>query len=686
MKKKSLHDPLTRNIAYISALVFVLSLQVLIIAVFIFQFIPIKLDPITQGVPTALLQFFKPNRNHLFYHVFIASSIIGEFLALYLYRQQLVLAELAGDLREFLICESCWVAWQLFAVFKILQYDNPLWARILLYAGLAAALLAKIFWPELKRGIKHCKEWLGKDVPGIYSSFADGGIILLLFLVIMVPDIAKAISRIAIFDNNNHMDQWLMLPLWAYHQGLIPALQVFNPLNWGAVFVIHGLVNFIGGISYGHVVAVLCFLTIGYFIGLYYFLRSWLGILPAIVGTLMAVKLQMFHTGVSPLIWTFPAESVLRHLFDVAVFAFLLAYARGKGEKYLWLAAAGIGLSLGFVFDTGAYMWAALLVYLVVLLSFKATRHDLCPSPEHWRKILGLAVLPWLVMIMVLGLCFGSAIWHSEFWANSFKNLPAWLHGMGTISVFSCLKDRNFYAFFASFFPPLMYATGVSATISMVAFGRWKREQLFIVPMSAYGLGVYAHFLWQGTINYYYFVPLPLIACLCFWGQQSLEKLSRARQRLIQLIFVVLVTIALFTNVYFTYYPNILNLAQVDWNQQKAIYKANYNFDQDADFVNHMTLTDARVALISGFATQILMQADRKPYFYAGLPLMSVEDVLSVLKQLDGNKPAQVFVEKSVLSSSNPAPLSALTNYLKAHYQFSGQQSNMLALLQRVHE
>lgn len=164
MNKNLFKDPLSRNIGYLSALVFVLSLQVLIILVFVYQFIPLKLDPITQGVPPTLLKLFQPNRNHFFYHAFIAVAILGQALGLAIYRKRLNAPELAGEIKGFLICETLWVAWQLFAVFKILQYDNPQWARVLLYAGFSAAVLAKIFWTELKRGFKYfpvLMKWYG---------------------------------------------------------------------------------------------------------------------------------------------------------------------------------------------------------------------------------------------------------------------------------------------------------------------------------------------------------------------------------------------------------------------------------------------------------------------------------------------------------------------------------------------
>ena len=677
MKKNLFLDPVSRNIGYLSLLVFVLSLQVLIILVFVYQFIPMKMAPITAGVPPALLKLFQPNRNHFFYHVFIATAIAGQALVLYICRKRIGLPVLAVEIREFLACEAIWVSWQLFAVFKILQYNNPPWARNLLYAGFAAALLAKIFWPELKRGIKYFQVWLGGETLRVWPTIADGGIILLLLLAIMIPDAEKALVRMAYADNFNHFDQWLMSPLWAYHKGLAPGLQAVNPLNGGALVLVHALVSFIGGVTYGHVVEALCFLAIAYYTAFYFFLRFWLGILPAIFGVLLAVKLQMFHMGINPLIWAYPGQSVLRHTFDVAVFFCLLLFAKGRGEAYLWLAAAFIGVSMAYVFDTGVYMLGALYAYVAVLLLFKDTRRLLCPNQGQWRKILGWAFLPWFSMFIVLVSCFGSGVLHREFWANSFNGIPGWLHGGDSISVLSCLRDRNFFAFFASFVPPVIYMAGAAGTVSMVWRRRWGSEKLLLIPLSIYGLGVYAHFLWHSTINYYYMVPLPLVGCICFWSTRYLNGLNTFRQRAIKFAMVLLVNIGLFTNFLFTYYPNVFNMAGENWEQEKSSYRTYFNFDGDADLVRQWALSGQRVAIISGFSTEILLQADRAPLFYS---------ILTVMNQLGESKPTQVFLDKRILNMTGSPVIDTLMDFLKGHYHYSGQLSNNLILLQRDHE
>jgi hypothetical protein len=433
----------------------------------------------------------------------------------------------------------------------------------------------------------------------------------------------------------------------------------------------------IGGITYGHVVGALCILAVLYYAAFYYFLRSWLGTLAAVFGVLAAIKLQMFHIGISPLIWADPGQSMLRHTFDAAVFIGLLFYARGKGEVFLWLSSALVGVSMAYVFDTGVYMLGALYAYLAVLLTFKETRQLLCSGLQQWRKVLGLAVLPWIMMVMALLLCFGPAVLHREFWANSFQDIPRWLRGEDSISVLYCLRDRNFYAFFASFAPPLIYALGMAAATGMVIRRRWSSDKLLLIPLSIYGLGVYAHFLWHATINYYYMIPLPLVGCVCFWATQYLNEINKLRQRIVKLVFVVLALSGLFTNFLFTYYPNVFNIAGENWDQEKVIYRANFNFDNDADLVRQEALPKEGVAIISGFATEILLLADKAPYFYS---------INTVMGQLDQGKPQKVFVDKRILSITGSPTIDALMNYLKAHYQYNGRQSNSLILLVRGHE
>ena len=61
-------------------------------------------------------------------------------------------------------------------------------------------------------------------------------------------------------------------------------------------------------------------------------------------------------------------------------------------------------------------------------------------------------------MGLVLFLIQGSAVFHPEFWKNTFEPLQLFFKGVGTVSIFSCLYDRHFFAFIAGFAVPVIYA------------------------------------------------------------------------------------------------------------------------------------------------------------------------------------------------------------------------------------
>ena len=83
------------------------------------------------------------------------------------------------------------------------------------------------------------------------------------------------------------------------------------------------------------------------------------------------------------------------------------------------------------------------------------------------------------------------------------------------------------------------------------------------------------------------------------------------------------------------------------------------------------------MALISDFETQLLLQADREPFFYGSLTMMSQEDIQRLVDQLDEGKPAKVFIDKRILSITGNTTLNTLIDNLKAHYQYAGKQSDI---------
>ena len=146
----------------------------------------------------------------------------------------------------------------------------------------------------------------------------------------------------------------------------------------------------------------------------------------------------------------------------------------------------------------------------------------------------------------------------------------------------------------------------------------------------------------------------------------------------------MIVAIGLLTNVFFTYYPNVFNMSGDIWDQQLPYYRAYYNFKNDANFVGHWTLPGQSVALISSFATKILLQSNRRPFFNDSLAMMDQPDLLRLANQLDQGNPRMVFIEKKILNITGNPAFDQLMEYLKAHYQYTGNQSDGLILLRLV--
>src|SRR5262249_44816675 len=122
------------------------------------------------------------------------------------------------------------------------------------------------------------------------------------------------------------------------------------------------------GFSYARAVALIIALVIVYYAAFYLFLRAWLSSQAlAAFGTLLAVKLQLFHWGVAPLCWQFPSALPLRHLFDLGFFACLLGHIATTKRRYLLGMCCAVGASLAWTIDVGVYMMVAMVFYILCL-------------------------------------------------------------------------------------------------------------------------------------------------------------------------------------------------------------------------------------------------------------------------------------------------------------------------------
>jgi hypothetical protein len=225
---------------------------------------------------------------------------------------------------------------------------------------------------------------------------------------------------------------------------------------------------------------------------------------------------------------------------------------------------------------------------------------------------------------------------------------------------------------------------------------------MFIIYLCVYGLGMYHYFIYRSAVTSYYVVCIPFIFVLCFWLQQILKPLSEQWRRMVLSVLVFLTFGALITGYLFTVYPNILNLAGLDFSQEEAFYKKEFNFKQDAALIDRLTGHDEQVALISSFQVKILMEADRKPFFYyfpmvwslpmdsldfKGTEILTYDRMRMTLESLENKKPEYVFIERKLYAGQLPTAyyqhfqtLTILIRYLAGRYEPYDQGQYLLAL------
>ena len=313
------------NIALLGILSLVLSLGLLIFVVCIFTFIPIHLSPFVYELFPLYQKGVLPEREMAFYRFFIFSNIVLQSGLVYWFRKRLDDQTLSRDILFFLRFELMWILLQIFAVFKILLYNNPTWAMYLFYIALGFSTVSKIFWPEFRRGM----EWLMKNYQDLIRNKAmryvcAGLVVLLIASVIYVRDVERILGFIMAWGN------WDQFKVWR-SQSILSSLD---------------------DVRFLHCVMAA---TIVYFVLMFIFMRFWLNSLLLAAGAVfLAIKWQLFHLGISPIIWQYPQKLDPMQLIDLLLFALLLAYTKLGRKTLFWIAVVGLTM------EGGRYLWLAL--------------------------------------------------------------------------------------------------------------------------------------------------------------------------------------------------------------------------------------------------------------------------------------------------------------------------------------
>jgi len=691
---KEFFDKYTVNIMALSLLSLVESLQILIIVVLIYSIIPIAVPVFVQKLFPLSLYDVHLKRETFFYHVWIALGIGLQGLLMFANRRYLG-EDLWRGLCPYICTMAGIVIIQIFAVFKIFLWGDPLWARDLFYAFLGIGILARIFWPEFWRFMLWIWAQLtARKAPRWQNFLMEAGAILILAVLIFTPDLGAILARMFSYDKFYHLDGFVLSPAWAYHNGLTLNKDVTSEYSLIMPIAFDGLMKWAGGFSYAHAVAVMIVFSALYYLLLYGLWRYWtksFGL--SFFGVLLSIKLQFFHWGVIPLIWIYPNATPIRFLPDVFFLYFILRFTKGLRLRWLAAAAFAVGIGLVWTMDVGIYMFVTLLAAAAACIYLKGAKAA--------TQTAGLVLVPWILAFGILGIFYGPLVFKSGFWKNTFEFMSLFMQGWGALPITEGLKDKQFYAFCMGLMIPVAYAGTLLYSLGVFLFRR-SRPHLFMALVCVYGLGLYHYFIHRSGVTSYYAVVIPFIFVLLYWIQALLKSFAGRWQIGIKLFLCAWALVALTTSYLFTYYPNSLNLSGFDWAPEKKFYTQQFDFSRDASLIDRLTAPQEKVALISSFETKILMQADRRPFFYyfpmvesehmqgdklRGIYIHTYARLDRTLRQLQDEKPSPIFIQTRLFQGpeaqdyeNSHEGFKLLMAYIRMHYQYQTQGQYLTAL------
>ncbi len=697
---------LLRNICWLTWLAIAESLQLTILVIVVSQFILIKTPTFIQHLFPANLNDVRPERGILFYQIFVAVALLIAAVLIGIRYQRLRIDQISPSLKSFVLVVTSGLVSQLFAAFKWITSPALAWPKILFYFALVATIGCQIFLPELKAALsKAVQLWKA-------SSFVQKQVIKLGMEIVFLLglgfalfglDMNKVLARDFAVDQFYHFDGFIMSSTWAWLQGCVPNVDVISQYSLLLPVIIGSIAKWMGGLSYLHVDEILMAMTGIYLLLAYTFMRSWLkNRLIAVFGILLFVKWNFFHWGVTPIIWMLPGVIPVRYIFDVAVLWLIFKDLKTPALLYRGSAALLCGLAMAYMVDTGLYLTAAFGAYVGLNIFLYWS------SKDRLRRLIEAAVL----LILAIGIWW--IVWYSlvgpwifikTFWSNVTEHIALFLNGWGALPIYDGLKERNFFAFVMGLVIPIVYVATAMVTASMVFLKKAHQKWLLTTVMALYGLLIYHYFIIRSAVSSYYVVCLPFVFILCFWINEFIPTLKGKLRLRIQVALVGWAVVALFSNQLFVYYPNIFNLAGYDWKPEIQFYRQEFQFQKDAALIQKFSKPGEAAPLISSFETQILIDANRKPFFYyfplitsrfmsaqliGGTYVHTRARMIKTLNQLETAKPAYVFVEKRLFNHTLPErfyqyfqTVSLLMDYLHNQYTSYEEGQYLVALKRR---
>jgi len=649
-----------------------------------------------------------------------------------------------ASFKYFVLVQAAVVLTETFFLFKYAVFHFPFFLNGFC-AALCVSAIIKIFTPEVIKYLRAFNERLKVPTPILNLSIwlTVSGMVLLP-LIIWVPDVEGAVARMFCGEHFHHMDWLLMAAGWVHISGNILGVDNISRYGIGAPVIVSEIAHrFLGRFDYVNAVIVVMVVSVLYYWIWYYALRlvlkdaAW-----AFIAIFLGLRLHFFNAESFPCIFTYPQVTPLRCFIDSLFFLSLIMHVQSGRKRGLYAASALSGFYVFYITGEGLYALSTFYLFLVLREFFVIKVPGAVMKRLDLKQAALLLVIPWVVMLASFGMVVGGHVFEGKFWFDQFEYVRFYQQGNSVALMINNLGGPFVERAAIAFLLPVVYLFILMVFIGKLMQKTLKEDGLIMACACIYLLMCYHYnamiatgmpsFLRNGVV-------IAMIFVYILKGASA--HLGQYHQRIFKLACGIAVFVITVTTHQFLLHPNIFNfsrnpmthpvVSQVpdgrksyfshlfisypdafklpinglgekdemlvteddfsDDNQLKAFYRKESDYSQDAALIQSLTASDEKVPLVSSFENLILMQAQRRPFFYTyfmvnsqprrmrKFPVMILYTKSNLQREIDRIekfKPPYIFVEKTYLVSPFPQAylydnedLVDTLSYIFAHYQ-----------------
>jgi hypothetical protein len=682
------------NLCWLSLIAFIEAFQCVVVLALLFHYFPTEGMRFQQVALPETWAHFRPEHEMLLFRFWILATLGILGIMVLIFSQRLLSMSLIDKLKNFLIVEGA-ITFVIFgSLFKMAVYENPIFAQRILVVSLVLAIVNKICWCKLGRWYAWCwHKIMTVKISPRSSRWIDVIVPAGLMLLLYIPNREAMIANLYVIDRFYHWDSFIMAPAWAFLKGAILNVDVFSQYGNGMVILVSSLSRWLGGFTYPHVLLTMILLAVIYFSFFYLLLVLWLkSRLLGVLGLVLALRLHLFSLGVDDgyIIWKYPSGTLVRFLPDIFSLTCVWLHVEKQRHRFLLGGAGCVGIAIFYMTDIGIYLLMSLYGYLVLVLASSTSRYMLYKTPKDIFVIAGYALLPIVIAVSLMWFHAGFYIGQAAFWQNMMEYIQLSLEGYDALPVGYSLQLKAFFPFFMGLVIFGVYLLTFSVQAGLHVIGKSCPAGLFSAVLSIYGLCLFHYYIFRSAVASYYGVCLPFVGIICYWLSCFLHNHHALVRRKILFLSLTIAVLVLLSKQSCLVYPNVFNLAGTSFQSQLQQMHEDLVIEDDVRMITRLTDPQQKVCLLSSFETAILMQADRKPFFYyfplmsprflrmmdyGGMKIVTHRQWQKVLDELE-TEPSRVFIEKKLFRGQIPKiyyerypSLTRLIGFLAKYYE-----------------